>query len=50
MPVWPLEGETWLPGAKQAIRNSDRVLQAVPVLQKCLAATPELTISVLDPD
>src|SRR3954469_9649716 len=50
MPVWPITGETWLPGADQPIRNSDRILEAVPVLRGCLEAAPELTISVLDPD
>src|SRR5262245_58652854 len=29
MPVWPINGETWLPGANEPIMNSDRVLRAL---------------------
>src|SRR6266404_2355306 len=50
MPVWPITGQTWLPGAETHIENIDRILQAVPALQKCLAAVPLLTIQMFDPD
>jgi colanic acid/amylovoran biosynthesis glycosyltransferase len=49
MPVWPITGETWIPGAEQAISNMSRILAAVPALRACLDAVPELAISVLDP-
>src|SRR6266850_881148 len=50
MPVWPITGETWLPGADRPIRNADRILDAIPTLQYCLTNAPGITIQVLDPD
>ena len=32
MPVWPITGVTWLPGAEKPLRNSVRVARAVPGL------------------
>src|SRR5262245_54997801 len=42
MPVWPLSGETWIPGAEESIRNIDRALRAAPVLSHCLDSVPRL--------
>jgi len=49
MPVWPLFGQTWLPGAEKPVPNAFRVLRAIPDLFRCLRAAPRLTFSVLDP-
>jgi colanic acid/amylovoran biosynthesis glycosyltransferase len=49
MPVWPLTGETWLPGASQPIPNRARALRAVPALVRCLRCSPRLTLEVLRP-
>jgi colanic acid/amylovoran biosynthesis glycosyltransferase len=50
MPVWPITGETWIPGAAESISNTERILRALPILRQCLDANPELLIQVLDPD
>jgi colanic acid/amylovoran biosynthesis glycosyltransferase len=47
MPVWPLTGSTWLPGAEQPIRNLTRISQALPTLVRSLARNPRLTLRVL---
>jgi colanic acid/amylovoran biosynthesis glycosyltransferase len=49
MPVWPVDGETWIPGAEQAIQNELRVREATPHLTHCLSVSPELTFTLLDP-
>jgi colanic acid/amylovoran biosynthesis glycosyltransferase len=46
-PVWPITGETWLPGAAQPIRNAHRVLRALPIFGKCLLNAPRVTLSTL---
>jgi colanic acid/amylovoran biosynthesis glycosyltransferase len=48
MPVWPVTGETWLPGAEKPIPNFKRVLRALPTLGQCLLAAPRLTLAMLD--
>jgi colanic acid/amylovoran biosynthesis glycosyltransferase len=48
MPVWPLTGETWLPGAEKPIANARRALQALPALCRCFLTAPRLTLEVLD--
>jgi colanic acid/amylovoran biosynthesis glycosyltransferase len=50
MPVWPITGETWLPGAAQPIANRARIQHALPTILRCLAAAPELTIQTIDAD
>jgi colanic acid/amylovoran biosynthesis glycosyltransferase len=49
MPVWPISGDTWLPGAASPISNERRALDAVPTLLRCLQKVPSLTFKVLDP-
>jgi colanic acid/amylovoran biosynthesis glycosyltransferase len=49
MPIWPIAGQTWLPGSAEAISNEERALQAVPNLIHCLSTVPGLTFKVLDP-
>src|SRR5437667_825213 len=47
IPVWPLSGETWLPGAAKPIPNTLRALRAVPVFLRALTVEPRLAIGVL---
>ena len=49
MPVWPITGETWLPGAERPIPNVHRVWRALPVLARCLTTAPRTTIRTLRP-
>ncbi len=49
LPVWPLSGETWLPGAAKPIANFVRALRAVPVFLRALTVQPRLAIGVLRP-
>ncbi|HYP39678.1 MAG TPA: glycosyltransferase [Chloroflexia bacterium] len=49
MPVWPLTGQTWLPGASQPIPNMARALRAAPALARCLRRSPRLALEVLRP-
>lgn len=49
MPVWPLSGDTWLPGADAAIPNVERLLEAAPVLSACYRRAPALAREVVDP-
>jgi len=42
MPVWPLSGETWLPGAATAIPNWRRAARAFPQFWRCVLAQPRL--------
>jgi colanic acid/amylovoran biosynthesis glycosyltransferase len=48
MPVWPVSGETWIPGKEMPIQNKDRILEAAPHLIRCLKKNPQLTFEVLD--
>jgi colanic acid/amylovoran biosynthesis glycosyltransferase len=49
MPVWPITGQTWLPGQELPISNALRIVRALPIILKCLAVKPRLTFRVLDP-
>jgi len=49
MPVWPLTGRTWTPGASEPVRNSVRLARAVPRVLHCLATAPRLTLQALRP-
>lgn len=49
MPVWPVTGRTWPPGAADSIPNSIRVLRALSRLFQCLTTAPRLTFQVLNP-
>src|SRR5688572_25457200 len=48
MPVYPITGETWLPGAEKPIRNIRRALEAIPTFVRCFFASPKLSMSVID--
>ena len=40
MPVRPIWGKTWLPGAEKPIHNSVRALRALPTFLRSLASAP----------
>jgi colanic acid/amylovoran biosynthesis glycosyltransferase len=48
LPVWPITGRTWLPGAEKPVLNVVRVMRAAPTFLRCLARAPRLTMQVLD--
>lgn len=48
MPVRPIRGETWLPGAELPISNLARVADGFAVLTECARHSPRLTRAVLD--
>jgi len=47
LPVLPLAGETWLPGAAEALPNWKRLADALPALGRCLERAPALTEKAL---
>jgi colanic acid/amylovoran biosynthesis glycosyltransferase len=47
LPVLPLAGETWLPGAADAMPNWKRLADALPALGRCLERAPVLTEKAL---
>jgi colanic acid/amylovoran biosynthesis glycosyltransferase len=49
LPAWPPTGETWLPGATQAIPNARRLLRAIPTVARVAASSPRLTLEALRP-
>jgi colanic acid/amylovoran biosynthesis glycosyltransferase len=49
LPIQPVWGKTWLPGADRPVHNAVRVLRAMPTLLRSFASAPALTIEVLQP-
>ena len=47
MPIWPLTGKTWLPGAESPISNASRALESLPVFLRCFITSPRLALSVV---
>jgi len=47
LPVWPVTGRTWMPGAGKPVHNSLRLVRAVPHALRCLVVEPRLTRRVL---
>lgn len=47
LPVRPLSGKTWPPGAAQSVSNWRRAARALPKLAQCLARSPQLTRAML---
>ena len=47
MPVWPITGQTWLPGESKPTQNWLRLVRALPTLAGNFARTPRLTIDLL---
>jgi colanic acid/amylovoran biosynthesis glycosyltransferase len=50
LPLWPLSGKTWLPGATESIANWRRCAAALPTAARCLFQAPRLTRQLLSPD
>jgi colanic acid/amylovoran biosynthesis glycosyltransferase len=48
MPVRPISGETWLPGAEQSVPNISRLAHAFTSLAECAESEPRLTRRILD--
>jgi colanic acid/amylovoran biosynthesis glycosyltransferase len=49
MPIWPLWGRTWPPGAATGTLNFIRLLRAVPRIVSCIATSPTLAWQTLNP-
>ncbi len=49
MPVWPITGRTWPPGATRPVLNARRFLRALPALLRAGVRAPGLTLRVLRP-
>src|SRR5881628_3337428 len=47
LPVWPLTGRTWVPGATTSISNLARAARALPQFVRCITAQPKLTLAAL---
>ena len=47
MPVWPITGQTWLPGESKPTQNWLRLVRALPTFAGNLVRTPRLTIDLL---
>jgi len=50
LPVWPLSGETWSPGATKPMANWRRFVAALPSFARCLCHAPALTRQLLVAD
>jgi colanic acid/amylovoran biosynthesis glycosyltransferase len=48
IPLWPLTGKTWPPGASDSILNFNRFVRALPKLTRCFFCRPKLTRKLLD--
>lgn len=49
MPVLPIAGRTWLPGASTSLLNIARISSAAPAFARCLARSPMLAMKSLLP-
>src|SRR5947207_1381719 len=41
LPVWPVTGKTWVPGADKPISNAGRIVRALPTLLGCAIRAPK---------
>lgn len=48
MPMRPVRGETWVPGAEDPVSNLNRVADGLPILRACAEQHARLTREVLD--
>ncbi len=48
MPIWPLRGRTWTPGAARGTLNVVRMVRALPKMARCLTTAPQLAWQALD--
>ena len=49
LPIQPVTGKTWIPGAAEPVSNFARLGRALPVLASCYLKAPSLTRQLLDP-
>ncbi len=49
LPVWPLTGQTWLPGASLPTANWRRLVGALPAALRCALSSPRFTLRALRP-
>jgi len=49
MPICPLTGRTWLPGAETSIPNAIRLARAIPDFVRGIRCSPRLAVRVLRP-
>ena len=49
MPVWPITGKTWLPGADTPMSNAGRVARALPMLLRGFVNAPRMIVQTLRP-
>jgi len=47
LPVWPIRGKTWIPGASQPVSNLARLARACPIFLRCFSAKPRLAIDAV---
>src|SRR5205809_694919 len=47
LPIWPLSGQTWLPGSDRPIANWRRFARALPTLVRSCLRAPRLTRQAL---
>jgi colanic acid/amylovoran biosynthesis glycosyltransferase len=47
MPIWPLHGRTWTPGASKGTLNVVRFARALPMMASCLSTAPRLAWQTL---
>src|SRR6266446_1945432 len=47
IPVWPLAGRTWVPGAATSMSNLARAARALPHFLRCFTAQPRLTLAAV---
>jgi colanic acid/amylovoran biosynthesis glycosyltransferase len=45
--VWPLSGETWVPGGTRPVPNFLRAMRALPIFLRALTVEPRLAMGVL---
>jgi colanic acid/amylovoran biosynthesis glycosyltransferase len=48
MPIWPIWGRTWAPGAASGTLNLRRLFRALPRIASCLTTSPRLAWQTLD--
>jgi len=47
MPVFPITGRTWPPGAEKSVLNLSRIARAMPAFASCLTHSPALAFEIL---
>ena len=50
MPVFPITGRTWPPGASTSVLNVARLARALPRFARCFSASPRLALQMINKD